>query len=196
MVVSPRPLTVLVDGVPLLALLPSAFFPVVFVVLIALVVLILWIIWTRPLPSSHRTMDAEYLPGGPAVNSRPLLSKTEATLLNLIRLAVQDNYLVFAKLPLMGVISITEEEEAARKTILKSIRGVRVDVALIHPGTLCSVKVIQFVEDEESPTEAKDRTRVVDSILQAAGIEIVRLDLHTTYTVAKLVDLLGLGELE
>ena len=186
----------LVDGVPLLALLPSAFFPVVFIVLIALLVLILWIIWTRPLPSSRRTMDAEHLPGGPSVVSRPLLSKTEATMVNLIRLAVQDNYLVFAKLPLTSVISITEEEEAARRTILKSIRGVRVDVALIHPGTLCSVKVIQFVEEEASPTQAKDRDRVVDTILHAAGIEIVRLELHTTYTVAKLVDLLGLGELE
>ena len=139
-------------------------------------------------------MDAEHLPGGPSVISRPLLSKTEATLLNLIRLAVQDNYLVFAKLPVTSVISITEEEEAARRTILKSIRAVRLDVALVHPGTLCSVKAIQFVEGEASSAQATDRDRVVDSVLQAAGIEMVRLELHTTYTVAKLVDLLGLQE--
>ena len=113
-------------------------------------------------------MDAEHLPGGPSVISRPLLSKTEATLLNLIRLAVQDNYLVFAKLPLTSVISITEEEEAARRTILKSIRRVRVDVSLVHPGTLCSMKVIQFVEEEESPTQAKERDRVVDTMFASS----------------------------
>ena len=138
-------------------------------------------------------MDAEHLPGGPSVISRPLLSKTEATLLNLIRLAVQDNYLVFAKLPVTSVISVTEEEEAARRTILKTIRTVRLDVVLVHPGTLCSVKVIQFVEEEEPSIQANDRDRVVDSVLQAAGIEMIRLELHTTYTVAKLVEILGLG---
>ena len=191
----PSPLHVLVDGVPLLALLPSAFFPVVFVVLIALVVLILWIIWTRPLPAS-RTMDAEHLPGGPSAISRPILTKTEATLLNLIRLAVQDTYLVLAKLPVTSVVSLTEEEEETRKTILRAIRAVRLDVALVHPGTLCSVKVIQFVEEEAPSTQAKDRERVVESVLQAAGIDMIRLELHTTYTVAKLVELLGLGEVE
>lgn len=175
-------------------LLPSAFFPVVLIVLMALVALILWMIWNRPLPSSQPTMDSEAMPDRTSVMSRPLLSKLEATLLNLIRLAVQDRYLVFAKLPVSSLVKVMHENERTRKTILKTIRPMRIDVALIHPGTLNSTKVIKFVGGDDSPTQSNGRNRLVDAVLQAAGIEIIRLEAHTTYTVSKLVDILGLGE--
>ena len=194
LVVLIRPLNLLTGGVPLMDLLPSAFFPIVLIVLLVLVVHILWMIWSRPLPAAYRTLDMEHLPDGTSVMSRPLLSKSEATLLNLVRLAVQDRYLVFAKLPVSSLVKVTEQNEETRRTLLKTIQPVRVDVALIHPGTLSSAKVIKFVSGEDSPTQSNSRDRLVDAVLQAAGIEIIRLEPHSTYTVAKLVDMLGLGE--
>lgn len=190
------PLAVLADGMPFLALLPSAFFPVVIVLLIALVALIVWMIWNRPLRSSRHDMKATILSGEISLMSRPLLSKGEATLLNLIRLAVQDSYLVFAKLPVSSLVKVSEEDKDIRRSIMKAIQSVRVDVALIHPGTLCSTKVIKFVPDEESFDQQNERERFAEAVLREAGIEIIQLELFTTYTVAKLVDLLGLGELE
>ena len=190
------PLTVLADGMPFLALLPSAFFPVVIIILIALVGLIIWMIWSRPLRSSQPDMTTAVLSGEISLMSRPLLSKGEATLLNLIRLAVQDNYLVFAKLPVSSLVKVPEVDKEMRRSILKAIQSVRIDVVLVHPGTLCSSKGIKFVQEEESPNHQNERERFAEAVLQEAGIEIIQLELHTTYTVAKLVDQLGLGEAE
>lgn len=189
-------LRVLADGFPFFALLPSAFFPVISIMLCALVVLILWMVWRRQRSPSKGALPADNLPEGVSVIPRSVLSKGEATLLNLIRLAVQDSYLVFAKLPVSNIVMVTDAGQEIQKMILRTIQAVRVDVALIHPGTLCPAKVIQFVSNGEPPFQPSDRDRLVNAVLHAAGIEIIRVEPHTTYTVAKLVELLGLGEEE
>ena len=195
-VVGLTPLHGLLDGSPLFALLPSAFFPVVLILLLALVVLIVWMVWNRPFSSSHRAMEMDTLPVTTSVTPRALLSKGEATLLNLIRLAVQESYLVYAKLPVSNLVTVTEEDQEVRRMLLRTIQSARVDVALIHPGTLHPIIVIKFVENGEPSTQQHDRDQLVDAVLQAAGIEVIRVDLNTTYTMARLVDLFGLGETE
>ena len=186
----------LIDGLHLLSSIINTTPPVVLILILAVLAVLIWAVWKRLFSSSHRDENSDGLLGSTTVNPRPFLSKGEATLLNLIRLAVQDIYLVFAKVPVSSLVMITEEDPERRRTILKTIQSTRVDVALIHPGTLRPALGIKFVEDEASSRQLDERDQLVGEILQAAGIEIIRVELHTAYTVAELVTLLGLGETE
>ena len=183
----------LLDESPVLALLPSAFFPVVLLLLLALIVVIVWVAWNRP---SQPAIQMDTLPGTTAVMPRAILSKGEATLFNLIRLAVQDSYLVYAKLPVSNLVTVTEEDQDIRRMLLQTLQSARVDVALIHPGTLHPIIGIKFVKNGGLSTQSHDRDQLVDAVLQAAGIQVIPVEVNTTYTVAKLVEMLGLGEPE
>ena len=192
----PSSLQELIDGLHLLSSIINTTSPVVLILVSTVLVVLVWAMWKRLFSGTNRDEQSDSILGSTVVNPRPFLSKAEATLLNLIRLAVQDTYLVFAKVPVSSLVMITEEDPERRRTILKSIQSTRVDVVLIHPGTLRPALGIKFVEDEESSPQLDQRDQLVDEIVQAAGIEIIRVEIHTSYTVGELVDRLGLGETE
>ena len=112
---------------------------------------------------------------------------------NLIKLAVQDQYLVLAKLPVLSLVTITEEETTTRQAVLRTIARIRLDVALVHPGTLLPEKVLMFSSDTEKILRSKAQ-KLAKEVLEASGIEVFSLDLRRRYTVTELVGLLGLQE--
>lgn len=156
--------------------------------------LLRWI-WRRPL-------TAEVLPplspesGESVVTARPLMSPEEATLYNLITLAARDHMLVLAKIPLLSVLSVVDKDEEARRAVMRTIQPVRCDVVLAHPGTLKVMTVITL--DKETPNAARreDRDRFVETLLKAAGIQFIVLQVSQTYSVEQLTGLLGLAEEE
>ena len=54
------------------------------------------------------------LPPGVTLRPQPLLTDTDLLLYNLIRLAVEDHYFVFARVPLWSVVSV--EAEGSRES--------------------------------------------------------------------------------
>ncbi|RMH05566.1 MAG: DUF2726 domain-containing protein [Nitrospirae bacterium] len=145
----------------------------------------------RPRASSR---DPLSIPDTVTVRARALMDPAEAALLNLVQLAVRDDYLLFSHLPLRSLITITSEDKPALRSVLKAIWHVHVDFALIHPGTLTPAKAV-FLDKKNTgqASQPQGEMRLLETLLHEAGIEVVRLPLATPYTVPLIRDLLGLS---
>ena len=156
------------------------------------VFLLQWI-WRRPLPK-EAVLDVTSNSNECEVTPRPLMTPEEATLFNLIRLAAHDYLLVLVKLPILQVVSVLDKDEEARKALMRTIQPVRLDVVLAHPGTLQATTVVKFQKNEQEQPGKRDH--VVETVLKAAGINVVVLHLNQTYSVEHVTTLLGLAEEE
>ena len=135
------------------------------------------------------------LPSGVTLTPKAFLSDTELLLYNLIRMAVQDRYLVFAKVPLLSILAVEPEGES-RKQVLRHLALKRADIVLVHPGTRMVEQVVQ-IEDEQAPNpEEKAKRREIQRAVQAAGIKTTTLHAQSRYTVGQLEELFGVSEPE
>ncbi len=162
--------------------------------MIGVVLLLRWI-WQKPL-SIEALASGSPEPSESVVTPKALLSPEEATLFNLIRVAAQDHMLVFAKLPILQVVGVQDRDEEARKAVMRTIQSVRLDAVLAHPGTLQAVTVVKFQNTSSGVANQDKRDRVVNTVLHAAGIGVVVLDPHQTYSVEHITSELGLAEEE
>ncbi|ULA65698.1 MAG: hypothetical protein LZF86_240090 [Nitrospira sp.] len=161
---------------------------VIFVSALVLVALVL-LLWKRN-PSSDKRKGLEpVFPVGTTVTPASLLTEQEVLLYNLIRLAVQDQYLVFSQVPLWAVVHIAATGEV-RAQAFRQIALKRVAFVLVHPGSRQVEQVVQ-VEDSGMRGRQDDRQRVIESVLDAAGIKLVTLRVQKSYTVPALASLLG-----
>lgn len=160
------------------------------VLIIAAVVLTaLW--WF--LPVFHKKSEGPgpfYLPPNTVVTSDPIFTETELSLYNLLQMAVQDRYLILAQVPLWSCVTV-ETPENARSKLLNHLALKRVDFALVHPGTRHVEQVVQ-IDDASPDPSLVERRRVIESILDAAGIKLVQVRSKKSYTVPELTALLGL----
>ena len=183
----------LIDVVPI----SKDLFPFLLIIVVALVMLMVLFVWNRRGgPSKHeRQLDRTSLvEENLSIAAQPLLTKKEATLYNLVQLAVQDSYLAFVKIPLSRFVTIAGGNGNNRKTILRAIRSMYVDIVLVHPGTLLPVQVISFMDTGHEAAMESNQKRIMRQVLQSAHIEEIQLDSHATYNVSELVELFGLKE--
>ena len=69
---------------------------------------LLLVIWLS-VAASRKTsgqLSSPVLPPGVTITSTPLLTETDVTFYNLMRLAVQDHFLVFTQVPLWSFVSV------------------------------------------------------------------------------------------
>ena len=135
------------------------------------------------------------LPLGVVLRPQPLLGEKELLLYNLIRLAVEDRYLVFAQVPLLSFLAVEAEGES-RLEVLRHLVLKRAHVVLVHPGSRVVEQVVQFEEVETTDSAGVLPVRDVQRILHAAGIRVTTLNVQPTYTVQELERLLGMSESE
>jgi len=157
-----------------------------------LVVLLLW--WATILLtklSARRASRQSRIPAGLSLAAQPFMTKDEAAFYNVLRLTVQDDYLLFAQVPLWCLVEINAGPAKAKGSFLTRIAFKRVDFVLVHPGTLSVAKVVE-VEGSETSAQRQTRNRLVEDTLKAAGIELVRLSLSRTYAMAELATLLDI----
>ena len=162
------------------------------VLLVGVVFLLQWV-WRRPLPKDLGP-DLPSDSRESEVTAKSLMTTEEATFFNLIRLAAQDHYLILVKLPILQIISVADTDEEARKTLLRTIQSVRLDVVLAHPGTLQATTVLRFQRSEQEDKRIVQRDHVVNTVLKAAGINVVMLKIDQTYSVEQITTILGLNE--
>jgi hypothetical protein len=143
---------------------------------------------------ADRRPAAFALPPGVAIAAAPLLTEAEGSLYNLMRMAVQEHYLVFAQVPLWSFVSV-EAMGAARSQVLSHMALKRVDFVLVHPGSRQVEQVVQIETASPRPHQA-ERQRVIESVLDAAGIKLVTLRSDKSYTIPDLAGLLGLDPAE
>jgi hypothetical protein len=144
-----------------------------------------------PSPKTPPATDSAAIPPGITIKPQPLLTSAEASFYNVLRLAVQDRYLVLAQVPLWCLIDVEAPSREVFKGFLNKIALKRVDFVLIHPGTLSVAKVVEL-EVPMPSVQRQTRDRLVDMVFKAAGIEVVRLKTNQSFTVPALAELLGL----
>lgn len=164
-----------------------------FLILIAaLLALLFWRIFPRWFLKTGRSGQF-ILPLGTKLRQEPLLTERELMLYNLIRLAVQDRYLLFAQVPLWSFLSI-EETGNLRTQVLRHLALKRADFTLVHPGTRMIEQVVQIEDDASVGPDSVAKGREVERAVQAAGIRITTLKAQQTYTVQQLEQLLGVSD--
>lgn len=166
----------------------------VLVVLAALLGLLLWRIFPRWFGKTGRS-GPFVLSAGVMLQPEPLLTERELLLYNLIRLAVQDRYLLFAQVPLWSFLSV-EAEGHARTQVLRHLALKRADFILVHPGSRLVEQVVQLEDDSSAAPDDMTKGREVQKAAQAAGIRVTTLKPQPTYTVQQLEQLLGMSDSE
>jgi uncharacterized protein DUF2726 len=153
--------------------------------MVAVPTLLVWRIFSGRSRSGSRSKPF-VLPLGAVLRPQPLLGERELLLYNLIRLAVEDRYLVFARVPLLSFLAVEAEGEP-RLEVLRHLALKRADVLLVHPGSRVVEQAVQFEEGD---------SREIQRLLHAAGIRVTTLKTQPAYTVQELERLLGVSELE
>ncbi|HEY7130017.1 MAG TPA: DUF2726 domain-containing protein [Nitrospira sp.] len=163
--------------------------------MVAVPALFLWWIFFRRSQSGLRSAPF-VLPFGAVLRPQPLLGERELLVYNVIRLAAEDRYLVFAQVPLWSFLAVEAEGEA-RLEVLRHLALKRADVVLVHPGSRVVEQVVQF-EASQSKSDSSDASQVreIQRIMQAAGIRVTTLDVQPRYTVQELERVLGMSDPE
>jgi hypothetical protein len=130
---------------------------------------------------------------GVSLHAQPLLTKDEAAFYNLLRLTVQDQYLVFAQVPVWCLVDVQSKDPKARASILNQIALRRVDFVLVHPGTLATFKIIELDDPAIPPAQKERRNKLIDGVFKETGIALVRLQKPGSYTAPALAAALGLA---
>ena len=134
------------------------------------------------------------LPSGMTFAPKPLLTDQEVQLYNLLRLAVEDRYLLFTQIPLWSVLDLRVPSGMPPVETLRELALTRATFVLVHPGSRLVEKVVQ-VERPASEGEADGMPDTLfDSALRAAGVQLVRLSPFHAYTVPGLVTVLDLAD--
>lgn len=131
-------------------------------------------------------------PSGMTFAAKPLLTDHEVQLYNLLRLAVEDRYLLFTQIPLWSVLDLrlplgTPPAETLRELALK-----RATFVLVHPGSRLVEKVVQVERPVPEDAQNGVHDSMFDAALRAAGVQLVRLSPLHAYTVPGLVTVLDL----
>ena len=127
-----------------------------------------------------------------SLRAQLLLTKDEAAFYNLLKLTVEDRYLVFAQVPVWCLVDVQAKDPKARAAFFNMIALRRVDFVLVHPGTLATEKIIEL-DDPAVPAAQKDgRNKLIDGVFKDAGIALVRLKNTGSYTAPTLAAALGL----
>ncbi len=135
-------------------------------------------------------------PAGMTFVARPLLTEHEAQLYNLLRLAVEDRYLLFTQIPLWSVLDLRLPSGTPPTETLRELALKRATFVLVHPGSRLVEKVVQV--ERPVPDDVPNGTQgaMFESALRAAGVQLVRLSPLHGYTVSGLVTVLDLAEPE
>ncbi|MBX3236158.1 MAG: DUF2726 domain-containing protein [Nitrospiraceae bacterium] len=136
------------------------------------------------------------LPAGVTFAAKPILTDREVQLYNMLRLAVEDRYLLFTQIPLWCLLDLKLPPGTPRNDLLRELALTRATFVLVHPGNRLVEKVVQVEREshEEQPEGARDA--IFRSALQAAGVQLVRLREGDAYTVPGLVTALDLADPE
>jgi hypothetical protein len=148
--------------------------------------------WLRKTRRPGAGRNRPLIPPGVRLTRQPVMSKSEAEFYNLLRLAVQDQYLVLAQVPVWCLVELHSADPDAYRELLSKIALKRVDFVLAHPGTLAVEKVVDLQRTGASPKQ-QERNQLLQAVFQEAGIQHIRIPARTGYTLPDLTDLLDLS---
>jgi hypothetical protein len=112
------------------------------------------------------------------------LSPAEASFFRVLRQAVQQRALVFAKVNLADLFFVTrpQENRADRNRIDRK----HVDFLLVHPDTLQPLAGVELDDASHQRPQRAERDRFVDQVFQAAGLPLIRVAARSSYDPSAL----------
>lgn len=128
-----------------------------------------------------------------AATLKPVLNEAQIRFYNVLRLAVEERYLIFAHVPLWCLINVPMPATGSRLPILSQLALKRATFVLVHPGTRHAEKVLDWIEDHEQGS-AEESDPWMKAVLASAGIALLTIRARESYTVADLVSLLDTAE--
>lgn len=137
-------------------------------------------------------LDDQALINQVGLAAQPVLSREELEWYNLIRLAVQDRYLVLSQVPLWMLVSMRGGNRSERATLMGRLALKRVAVVLLHPGTGEIYKAVDIGIQQGRTAEQRRRDRLTLQVLTAAGIDHVRLSSQDVRSVPVVATSLGI----
>jgi hypothetical protein len=135
-------------------------------------------------------------PAGATFAAKPLLTDQEVQLYNLLRLAVEDRYLLFTQIPLWCLLDLRLPSGTPPAETLRELALKRATFVLVHPGSRLVEKVVQVERPVADAVPDGSHDSMFEGALRAAGVELVRLSPCHAYTVPALVNVLDLAEPE
>jgi len=164
---------------------------IVLVVAVALAVIVgIWL-YRKRFRRSSRQLVPFVIPPDAVISPAPLIVEEEVALYNLLRMVVQEQYLVFTQVPLWSFIAV-DAPDTVRSDVLRHLALKRVDFALVHPGSCHVEQVVQIEQESPQPHQA-ERQRVIESVLDAAGIKLMKLRSKKNYSLPDLAAQLGMN---
>lgn len=148
----------------------------------------LW--WYLKARRKKKQVSPFVIPRGVTIAPTPFLADDEVALYNLLQMAVQEHYLLFCQVPLWSFVTV-EAAGKMRAHVLRQIALKRVDFVLVHPGS-CRVERVVQIERESSDHHQADRRRVIESVLDAAGIKLTTLQSKKNLSLPDLTARLGI----
>lgn len=154
--------------------------------LVTIVTVIIFSIWRYRRRSRRRKKEvsSNIMPSNFTLSPAPLLAEDEVALYNLLRMVVQERYLVFAKVPLGSFLTV-EAGGKERVQVLRQLALKRVDFALVHPGSRQVEQVVQ-IEPQSPELHQLESQQIIESLLDTAGIKLRKLQAKRTYPLAHL----------
>ena len=160
--------------------------------LVTVLTLIIFGIWwyRRRARRSKKEVSRSVMPSDVTLSPTPLLAEDEVALYNLLRMVVQERYLVFAKVPLGSFLTV-DAGGKERVQVLRHLALKRVDFALVHPGSRQVEQVVQ-IEPQSHELDQVESQQIIESLLDTAGIKLRKLQAKRTYPLAHLATRLEL----
>ncbi|HJR75789.1 MAG TPA: DUF2726 domain-containing protein [Nitrospiraceae bacterium] len=147
---------------------------------------------------ASRCAHAQRSTAAPALDTpvtlQPLLTEAQARFYNLLRLAVEDRYLVLAHVPLWCVVNVPMRQSGTRLPFLSRLALKRATFVLVHPGTRLAEKVVEWKDEKEMEPSGGGADRLLESVLKPAGVQVITIHAGDSHTVADIIALFKLGE--
>lgn len=160
----------------------------------AALLIVLWRTLTSFSSTTHKS--GPLIPPSVTITPQQPLTDTDVYFYNLLCLAVQEQYIVLAQVPLWCLVDVRAAEPKERLRVLGHMALKRVDFVLVHPGTRRVEAVVQLEHPATGSVKQQQRDRLVDAVLQMAGLKRVTLQVQKSYSVPDLSKLLGIEEME
>ncbi len=115
-----------------------------------------------------------------------LLTKAERSFYEVTRMAVGDEWIIFAKVRMLDLVSLprgTANAQAHRNRV----QSKHVDFILCDPRTLSPVLVIELDDRSHERADRQDRDAFVDAVLRAAGLPVLHVAASSGYVTADLL---------
>ena len=100
--------------------------------------------WGLGMRRSRGRRTAVPLTLGQTITLKPVLSAAQVSFYNLLRMAVEDRYLLFAHVPLWCMVDVPMPEAGSRVPLLSQLALKRATFVLVHPGTRQAEKVVDW----------------------------------------------------